>query len=49
MNTTDTARCRYEDCPEAHPVATEDEQVTCATCRKELGLPPLDAPLPHDA
>ena len=36
-------RCRYEDCAEHHPVATEDEQVTCATCRASLAL---DSELP---
>ena len=35
-------KCRYEDCREQHPVAGEDEQVTCSTCREYLGLPPLD-------
>lgn len=35
----DPVRCRYMYCQ--HPVALEDEQVTCATCRKDLGLPPL--------
>ena len=33
------ALCRYEDCVERHPIADEDfEQVTCPTCRAELGL-----------
>lgn len=35
-------RCRYEDCPEANQVATDDEQVTCWLCRHEMGLPPVD-------
>lgn len=35
----DALRCRYPDC--AHPVATEEEQVTCPSCREELGLPEL--------
>ena len=35
-------KCRYEDCKEHNPVAEEDEQVTCATCREYLGLPPLN-------
>lgn len=38
----DTLHCRYEDCPEGHPVAENDEQVTCPTCRAELGLPSMD-------
>lgn len=37
-------RCRYTDCAERHPVAAEDELVTCPTCRKDLGLAPLAEP-----
>lgn len=33
---SDAVRCRYTDCVEAHPVAGDDELVTCHTCRKEL-------------
>ena len=33
----DRTRCRYADC--AHPVAREDERVTCPLCRDDLGLP----------
>jgi Zn finger protein HypA/HybF involved in hydrogenase expression len=36
----DTLRCRYPDCQ--HPVALDDEQVTCPMCRDDLGLPSLD-------
>lgn len=36
----DHVRCRYSDCTEQHPVASDAEQVTCATCRVSLGLPP---------
>lgn len=32
-------RCRYDDCVEQRPVATDSEQVTCRTCRNALGLP----------
>lgn len=32
--------CRYEDCPEQHPVAQEDDAITCETCRRDLGLDP---------
>lgn len=35
------SKCRYHDCPENHGLAHEDEQVTCPTCRADLGLPPL--------
>lgn len=35
---TDTRRCRYDDCVEAHPVAGDSELVSCATCRAEMGL-----------
>lgn len=35
---TDYLRCRYADCAERHPVAEEDEMVTCRTCRLDLGL-----------
>ena len=44
----DSIRCRYDDCSEVHPTSAEDaegnatEQITCTTCRKEMGLPPLD-------
>ncbi len=34
--------CRYNDCAEGHPVAGEDDTITCATCRKELGLPEIN-------
>jgi len=34
-------RCRYTDCLEGHPVAGEDDPITCPTCRRELGLPDL--------
>lgn len=34
----DRKRCRYMDCAEQHPVASDDEQVTCPTCREGLGL-----------
>jgi hypothetical protein len=36
--------CRYDDCPEGHPSALDDELVSCETCRRDLGLPPLDQP-----
>lgn len=32
-------KCRYVDCPEQHPVAADNEAVTCQTCRAALGLP----------
>jgi Zn finger protein HypA/HybF involved in hydrogenase expression len=32
-------KCRYTDCKEQHPVADEEETVSCPTCRKDLGLP----------
>lgn len=35
----DLKRCRYNDCAEDHPVAGENELVTCRTCREELCLP----------
>lgn len=35
---TDVRRCRYDDCIEAHPVAGENELVSCVTCRAEMGL-----------
>ena len=35
-------KCRYEDCPEGHPVAGKDEQVTCGSCRADLGLPVIN-------
>ena len=35
---TDIRRCRYNDCFEAHPVAGENELVSCATCRAGMGL-----------
>jgi hypothetical protein len=48
---SDPVRCRYTDCPEQHPVApdsvddgiedSEEEWITCPTCREELGWPPL--------
>lgn len=34
-------RCRYSDCRERHPVAGEDEKITCSNCRNYLGLPSL--------
>jgi hypothetical protein len=34
----DPKRCRYDDCVEQHPVAQEDERITCSTCRAWLGL-----------
>ncbi|KKL69331.1 hypothetical protein LCGC14_2115990 [marine sediment metagenome] len=37
-----TLRCRYEDCVEGHPVAEENDQVTCPTCRRCLALPDLE-------
>lgn len=47
-------RCRYEDCPEHHLVASDEEQVTCPTCRNDLGLPAIQpsviiTPDPPDA
>ena len=41
-------QCHYDDCVEQHPVADQDEQVTCATCRKELCLPPLQMQITRD-
>lgn len=35
-------RCRYSDCVEGHATADDEERVTCPTCRRDLGLPPLD-------
>jgi hypothetical protein len=35
---TDNIRCRYNDCVEAHPVAGENELVSCPTCRASMGL-----------
>jgi hypothetical protein len=35
---TDTKRCRYSDCVEAHPVANDNEIVSCPTCRSCMGL-----------
>ena len=32
-------KCRYTDCKEQHPVASEEEPVSCATCREWLGMP----------
>lgn len=43
---SDDLRCRYEDCPEQHPLAAQDENedpiepITCPTCRQDLGLDP---------
>jgi len=34
-------KCRYDDCAEQNQVVEGGGQVTCPTCRKELGLPPL--------
>jgi len=34
----DLLRCRYADCDEAHPVATENELTTCLRCRKDMGI-----------
>ena len=39
ISNEDPKRCRYTDCEEEHPVAGEDELVTCHTCRRDLGLP----------
>jgi hypothetical protein len=36
----DPVCCRYADCVEQHPVALEENPVTCPTCRESLGLPP---------
>jgi hypothetical protein len=33
------AKCRYTDCKEQHPVADEEEPVSCPTCREYMGLP----------
>lgn len=34
--------CRYDDCIKGHKVQTnDDEQITCPTCREDLGLPPI--------
>lgn len=33
--------CAYTGCPSGHPVAAEDEQVTCPECRHYLDLEPL--------
>ena len=41
----DNLRCRYSDCCEQHPVATEDETVSCPTCREWLGLPEVEQAL----
>ena len=40
---SDRLRCRYSDCVEGHPTTNDEEQVTCPTCRRDLGLPLLDA------
>jgi hypothetical protein len=32
-------KCRYTDCKEQHPVASEEEPVSCSTCREYMGLP----------
>ena len=34
-----TKKCRYTDCKEQHPVASEEEPVSCVTCREYMGLP----------
>lgn len=34
-----TRKCRYTDCKEQHPVAGEEEPVSCSTCREYMGLP----------
>ena len=39
----DRKRCRYADCIEQHPVAGDDEKVTCPKCRHWMGLPALKA------
>src|ERR1700752_4095095 len=39
IDNSDPLRCRYDDCVESHPIADDDEPVTCPTCRKYLGLP----------
>lgn len=42
MNTKKNCKkCRYNDCSEQHQIASEDEQVSCNSCRKDLGLDPL--------
>lgn len=44
----DRIRCRYNDCREQHPVAREDsdgdpaEQITCPTCRRDMGIDPME-------
>jgi len=35
-------KCRYDDCPEGHSVASDEEQVTCGSCRMDLGLPTIN-------
>lgn len=34
----ESPKCRYEDCHERHSIASDEEEVTCPTCRKTLGL-----------
>jgi hypothetical protein len=39
----DRKRCRYWDCPEQHPLTrNDDKQVTCPSCREDMGLPPIE-------
>ena len=40
----DGLRCRYRDCKEQYLIAADNDQVTCPTCRKALGLDPLTTP-----
>jgi hypothetical protein len=35
---TDRKRCRYSDCRERHPLASDEQRVSCPTCRDWLGL-----------
>jgi len=42
IDTEDLLRCRYHDCVEAHPVAGENDLVTCHTCRRFMCLPVED-------
>lgn len=35
------ARCRYLDCIQGNPVASDEERVTCSECRHNLGLPQI--------
>jgi len=48
VNLVDPLRCRYDDCPEGHPVVPEEDdgvntqRVTCPTCREDMGLPSIE-------